>query len=66
MSIPFLLEIGTEEIPDRMIAAALNHLQDSFQKLIDQNSLGGMVVMVHGGAGAAYNRKVDLQVRFSW
>ena len=29
-------------------------------------SLGGMVVMVHGGAGAAYNRKVDLQVRFSW
>ncbi|HLJ48184.1 MAG TPA: glycine--tRNA ligase subunit beta [Bryobacteraceae bacterium] len=43
MSIPFLLEIGTEEIPDWMIAAALNHLQDSFQKLIDQNSLGGMV-----------------------
>ena len=29
-------------------------------------SLGGMVVMVHGGAGAAYNRKVDLQLRFSW
>lgn len=28
MSLPFLLEIGTEEIPDWMIAAALNHLQD--------------------------------------
>ncbi len=48
MSIPFLLEIGTEEIPDWMIAAALNHLQDSVQKLIDQNSLGGMVTRTDG------------------
>ena len=44
MSLPFLLEIGTEEIPDWMIAPALNQLQDEFQKLSDQHSLGGMVV----------------------
>ena len=28
MSLSFLLEIGTEEIPDWMIADALNQLQD--------------------------------------
>ena len=28
MSLPFLLEIGTEEIPDWMIVQALNQLQD--------------------------------------
>jgi glycyl-tRNA synthetase beta chain len=39
MSLPFLLEIGTEEIPDWMIVQALNHLQDSFQKLIDQSGV---------------------------
>src|SRR5689334_14910682 len=43
MSLPFLLEIGTEEIPDWMIAAALNQLQDHFQTLLDQNALGGRV-----------------------
>jgi hypothetical protein len=29
-------------------------------------SLGGMVVMAHGGGQAAYNRKVDLQLRFTF
>ena len=29
-------------------------------------SLGGMVVMAHGGAPAAYNRKIDLQLRFTF
>ena len=43
MSLPFLLEIGTEEIPDWMIAPALNQLQDSFQKLVDTHALQGMV-----------------------
>ncbi len=43
MSLPFLLEIGTEEIPDWMIPPALNYLQDSFQRLLDANSLGGAV-----------------------
>jgi hypothetical protein len=29
-------------------------------------SLGGIVVMSHGGASSAYNRKIDLQVRFTF
>ena len=33
MSIPFLLEIGTEEIPDWMIPTALENLRLSFEKL---------------------------------
>jgi glycyl-tRNA synthetase beta chain len=43
MSLPFLLEIGAEEIPDWMIAPALNQLQDHVQTLLDQNALGGRV-----------------------
>ncbi|HTW66928.1 MAG TPA: glycine--tRNA ligase subunit beta, partial [Bryobacteraceae bacterium] len=46
MSLPFLLEIGTEEIPDWMIVPALNNLQDMFQALLDQNVLGGRVTRV--------------------
>ncbi len=47
MSLPFLLEIGTEEIPDWMIVPALNNLQDMFQALLDQQALGGRVEEVH-------------------
>jgi glycyl-tRNA synthetase beta chain len=39
MSLPLLLEIGTEEIPDWMIQPALNHLQSLFQELLEQNRL---------------------------
>ncbi len=46
MSHPFLLEIGTEEIPDWMIVPALNQLHDMFQSLLDQHSLGGNVTSV--------------------
>ena len=46
MSLPFLLEIGTEEIPDWMIIPALNNLQDMFQALLDQHVLGGKVTAV--------------------
>jgi glycyl-tRNA synthetase beta chain len=46
MSLPFLLEIGTEEIPDWMIVQGLNHLQDAFQKLLDQHVLAGKVSTV--------------------
>lgn len=42
-ALAFLLEIGTEEIPDWMIVPALNQLQDSFQSLLDAHSLGGRV-----------------------
>ncbi len=47
MSLPFLLEIGTEEIPDWMIVPALNQLQDDFQLLLDQYALGGKVNSVN-------------------
>ncbi|MGA2214880.1 MAG: glycine--tRNA ligase subunit beta, partial [Bryobacteraceae bacterium] len=47
MSLPFLLEIGTEEIPDWMIVPALNNLQDMLQALLDQHVLGGRVASVH-------------------
>ena len=46
MSLPFLIEIGTEEIPDWMIVPALNNLQDMFQALLDQHALGGKVTSV--------------------
>ncbi len=46
MSLDFLLEIGSEEIPDWMIAPALNNLQDMFQTLLDQQGIGGMVKSV--------------------
>jgi len=46
VSLPFLLEIGTEEIPDWMIVPALNNLQDMFQALLDQHMLGGRVTAV--------------------
>jgi len=46
VSLPFLLEIGTEEIPDWMIAPALNNLQDMFQAMLDQQALGGKVASV--------------------
>ena len=43
MPLPFLLEIGTEEIPDWMIVPALNQVQDHFQTLLDTNALKGQV-----------------------
>jgi glycyl-tRNA synthetase beta chain len=46
MSLPFLLEIGAEEIPDWMLVPALNQLQDAFQTLLDQQALGGRVTSV--------------------
>lgn len=46
MSLDFLLEIGAEEIPDWMIVPALNHLQDAFQSMLDQQGIGGKVAWV--------------------
>jgi glycyl-tRNA synthetase beta chain len=46
VSLRFLLEIGTEEIPDWMIVPALNNLQDMFQGLLDQYALGGKVASI--------------------
>jgi glycyl-tRNA synthetase beta chain len=41
VSVPLLIEIGTEEIPDWMIVPAMNQLQDMLQVLLDQQGLGG-------------------------
>ncbi|HLJ17832.1 MAG TPA: glycine--tRNA ligase subunit beta, partial [Bryobacteraceae bacterium] len=46
MSLPFLLEIGCEEIPDWMIVPALNHLQQLFQGMLEEKKLPGRVVGV--------------------
>jgi glycyl-tRNA synthetase beta chain len=68
VSLPFLLEIGTEEIPDWMITPALNNLQDMFQALLDQQALGGRVEEVHATprrlflrAGGLIERQVDVE-----
>jgi len=44
MSLKFLLEIGTEEIPDWMIEPAIKQLQELFQDLLNRRSLGGKSV----------------------
>src|SRR5271165_3233128 len=46
MSLPFLLEIGTEEIPDWMIPPAINQLRDLFQDLLDRTKLSGTITAV--------------------
>ncbi len=45
-TLPFLLEIGTEEIPDWMIVPALGQLRDSVQALLDGHGLQGKVSWV--------------------
>ncbi len=44
--LPFLLEIGSEEIPDWMIPTALEQLQSLFEGLLAENHLGGKVTSV--------------------
>ena len=61
MSLPFLLEIGTEEIPDWMIIPALNQLQDMFQALLDQQSLGGKVTSVDATPRRLYLRAANVE-----
>jgi len=46
MAKPFLLEIGTEEVPDWMIPPALAQLRDLFTKLLADNELSGEVTRV--------------------
>ncbi len=46
MSLPFLLEIGTEEIPDWMIPPAINQLRDLFQELLDRTKAQGTITGV--------------------
>src|SRR5580704_6496853 len=46
MSLPFLLEIGTEEIPDWMISPAIKQLRELFQDLLDRTKLAGTIASV--------------------
>jgi len=46
MADKFLLEIGTEEIPDWMIPPALDELRELFTKLLADNELSGEVTSV--------------------
>lgn len=49
MPLPFLLEIGVEEIPDWMIPGALEHLQTLFGELLERNALAeGVSTSVDG------------------
>ncbi|MGP0075227.1 MAG: glycine--tRNA ligase subunit beta [Bryobacteraceae bacterium] len=63
MSLPFVLEIGTEEIPDWMIVPALNNLQDMFQGLLDQQALGGRVEEIHATPRRLFLRAAGLLER---
>jgi glycyl-tRNA synthetase beta chain len=42
-TLPFLLEIGTEEIPDWMIQPALKQIGDLFEAVLQDSKLGGRV-----------------------
>ena len=46
MPSPFLLEIGTEEIPDWMILPATGQLAELFADLLERHKLGGNVIAV--------------------
>ena len=48
MSLPFLLEIGTEEIPDWMIRPGLDRLAEGFQNLLKTNRFGAPMPAVDG------------------
>lgn len=48
MSLPFLLEIGVEEVPDWMIEPALENLRASMTALLAEERLGGTVTRVDG------------------
>lgn len=43
MSLPFLLEIGVEEVPDWMIEPALSHMGTLFTEVLTEQRLGGTV-----------------------
>jgi len=46
--LPFLLEVGAEEIPDWMIPPALEQLGKDFQGLLEAHQLGGRVTRTDG------------------
>ena len=45
-ALPFLLEIGVEEVPDWMIEPALASMRELFSKILAEHKLGGQVTWV--------------------
>jgi glycyl-tRNA synthetase beta chain len=45
-TLPFLLEIGVEEVPDWMIEPALAHMRELFTAILEENRLGGEIAWV--------------------
>ena len=43
MSVPFLLEIGVEEVPDWMIEPALQSMRELFTSIVTEHRLSGSV-----------------------
>src|SRR2546425_1211156 len=48
MSVPFLLEIGAEEIPDWMIPGALDNLRSLFEETLAKAGVPAQSLRVHG------------------
>lgn len=63
MSLPFLLEIGVEEIPDWMISGALESLRSLFQDLLAQHKLSAEDVRVDGTPRRLVLRAKNIPVR---
>jgi glycyl-tRNA synthetase beta chain len=69
VSLPFLLEIGTEEIPDWMIPPALEHMRENFLDLLAKNGIGqGVTVRMDAtprrlvlNAGGMPERQSDIE-----
>jgi glycyl-tRNA synthetase beta chain len=48
MSLPFLLEIGVEEVPDWMIKPALENMRELLRAILTEHNLGGSVTSTEG------------------
>ena len=66
MPVPFLLEIGCEEIPDWMIVPALKNLQELLEKLISEHNLDGQVVWTDATPRRLVAYAEGLTVAMAW
>jgi glycyl-tRNA synthetase beta chain len=62
-TLPFLLEIGAEEIPDWMIQPALKQLGELFEALLEDNKLGGKVEMLEATPRRLVLKALELPAR---
>ena len=63
MNLPFLVEIGTEEIPDWMIPPAINQLRELFQDLLDRTKASGTISSVDATPRRLVLRAEGLEAR---